>query len=73
MAGTRSGGLHARDTNIKKYGEDFYKRIGAIGGKKGHKGGFWYAKHVLKDDNFAREAGRRGGKISRRTKQMDKA
>jgi hypothetical protein len=63
MAGTKNGGQAAAATNKKKYGSDFYARIGAMGGKKGHTGGF-YANRDL-----AREAGARGGRISRRTKK----
>ena len=40
--------------------EDFYKRIGAIGGRKGTTGGF------AANRELAREAGRKGGMISRR-------
>ena len=38
MAGTRTGGLQAKQTNIQKYGEDFYANIGSIGGKNGTTG-----------------------------------
>ena len=61
MAGSREGGLKAKQTNLKKYGEDFYKNIGAIGGKLGTTGGF-YANREL-----ARTAGAKGGKASKRT------
>lgn len=64
MAGTLNGGLKARDVNKERYGKDFYKRIGAIGGKRGHTGGF-YANREL-----ARTAGAKGGAISRRGKQI---
>lgn len=64
MAGTKAGGAKARETNKKKYGKDFYARIGSMGGKIGRTGGF-YANREL-----AREAGRRGGRISRRTKTV---
>lgn len=60
MAGTIDGGRKAAATNKAKYGKDFYARIGAMGGKLGHTGGF-YANR-----NLAREAGRIGGRISRR-------
>jgi general stress protein YciG len=60
MAGTRAGGAKAAATNRAKYGKDFYARIGAMGGKLGRTGGF-YANREL-----AREAGRRGGRLSRR-------
>lgn len=62
MAGTKDGGRKAAATNKNKYGKDFYARIGQMGGKLGRTGGF-YANREL-----AREAGRRGGRISRRTK-----
>ena len=34
MAGTVAGGKLAAQTNREKYGADFYRRIGAIGGSK---------------------------------------
>jgi hypothetical protein len=48
---------------MKKYGPDFYARIGAKGGKKGHTGGFAAGKEGLER---ARKWGAVGGKISRR-------
>lgn len=63
MAGTLEGGQAAAKTNKEKYGEDFYKKIGAMGGKKGKTGGF-YANREL-----ARVAGAKGGRISRRSKK----
>lgn len=62
MAGTMEGGKKAAETNIKRYGKDFYKIQGSKGGKKGKTGGF-YANREL-----ARTAGAKGGRISRRTK-----
>lgn len=62
MAGTKEGGIAASITNKQKYGDDFYARIGAMGGKKGRTGGF-YANREL-----ARIAGKKGGTISRRGK-----
>lgn len=40
MSGTRAGGLKASQTNKNKYGENFYKNIGADGGMKSRGGGF---------------------------------
>ena len=60
MAGTKAGGRKAAATNKSKYGKDFYARIGQMGGKLGHTGGF-YANREL-----ARSAGQKGGRISRR-------
>ena len=64
MAGTTTGGKLAAKTIKELYGEDFYAKIGAKGGKLGTTGGF-YANREL-----AREAGRKGGKVSKRTKAI---
>ncbi len=62
MAGTKAGGRAAAATNKSKYGADFYAKIGAKGGQKGHTGGFFANREL------ARLAGAKGGRISRRTK-----
>lgn len=41
MSGTRQGGKLAAQKNKKKFGKDFYKTIGAKGGKKSRTGGFF--------------------------------
>lgn len=61
MAGTKEGGLRARDKNLAR-DPDFYKRIGAIGGRNGTTGGF------AANPELARIAGAKGGRISRRGK-----
>lgn len=63
MAGTKAGGLAAAATNKQKYGEDFYKNIGAKGGGKSGTGGFFANREL------ARIAGAKGGKVSRRGKK----
>jgi len=63
MAGTIDGGLAAAATNKEKYGADFYKLIGAKGGRKGRTGGFWANREL------ARIAGAKGGRISKRKKR----
>lgn len=60
MSGSKIGGRKASRTNRERYGEDFYKKIGAIGGRNGHTGGFSY-NHAL-----AIVAGSKGGSKSRR-------
>ena len=60
MAGTLEGGKKAAETNRKNHGADFYARIGAKGGKLGTTGGFFANREL------AREAGRRGGRVSKR-------
>ena len=62
MAGTKEGGIKARNTNIERQGEDYYKRIGSIGGKWCGKKGF------ALDIERAKRAGAKGGKISKRGK-----
>lgn len=62
MAGTQQGGKQAAKTNKELYGSDFYKRIGAIGGRNGTTGGF------AANRELAREAGRIGGLKSKRGK-----
>lgn len=63
MAGTKKGGMKAAETNKSRYGSDFYKKIGKVGGQKSTTGGF------AANPELAREAGRKGGKKSRRRKQ----
>lgn len=60
MSGTITGGKKCAATNKAKYGSDWYKKIGAIGGKNGNTGGF------ASNPELAREAGRKGGKLSKR-------
>ena len=63
MAGTATGAQKAVETNKKKYGDDFYARIGQKGGRNGHLGGF------AANPELAKIAGAKGGKISRRSKK----
>lgn len=60
MSGTLDGGRRASETNKKKYGEDWYKRIGAVGGRASTTGGF------AANPELARIAGAKGGKKSKR-------
>ena len=60
MSGTKAGGLKARNTNLERHGDDFYRKIGKKGGQNGHTGGF------AANPELARIAGRKGGLISRR-------
>ncbi len=61
MAGTKAGGLKARETNLRNHGQDFYKRIGSRGGKwRGNKG------FAAIPTEKVRAAGAKGGSISRR-------
>jgi hypothetical protein len=61
MSGTKAGALKARDTNISKYGADFYAKAGALGGQvKSPLKGFGTHREL------ARTSGAKGGRISRR-------
>jgi len=67
MSGTIEGGRKCAMENKRKYGDDFYVKIGAIGGKKSRGGGFAF------DRELARTAGKKGGTISRRGKALVKS
>lgn len=74
MAGTPDGGKRAAAKNLAK-DPDFYRNIGRIGGSRGTTGGF--ASQVTGEDGLtgaqrARVAGAKGGRISRRTKKVQK-
>lgn len=60
MAGTKTGGKKAAATNLERHGKDFYREIGAKGGRNGHTGGF------ASNPELARIAGAKGGRISKR-------
>jgi uncharacterized protein len=62
MAGTKAGGMKAAQTNKVRHGSDFYAKIGKKGGHNGHTGGF------AANRELARQAGAKGGRISRRGK-----
>lgn len=66
MSGTKAGGMKAAATNRIKYGDDFYKNIGSLGGRNGHTGGF------AANPALARIAGAKGGRISRRSEAPKK-
>lgn len=63
MSGTISGGKQASATNKALYGEDFYRRIGQMGGRVGRTGGFYVNREL------ARTAGAKGGRISKRVRK----
>jgi hypothetical protein len=64
MAGTKAGGIAAAKKNKAIHGKDFYSKIGAKGGMKGHTGGFAAGKEGRER---ARKFGSIGGRVSRRT------
>ena len=61
MPGTRKGGFAAANTNIKKHGEDFYRKIGSLGGSRKNK-----LKGFGSNRELAKIAGSIGGKRSKR-------
>lgn len=71
MAGRTEGGLKAAETNRKLYGDEFYQRIGALGGMKSRNGGFGSDKvgaDGLTGKERAAIAGKKGG-ATKRTEQ----
>lgn len=67
MSGNRAGGMKAAATNKLKHGEDFFERIGAMGGRAPHT----KPKGFAANPELARIAGARGGRVSRRRKKGD--
>lgn len=76
MSGSRTGGIKAAKKNKERYGEDWYQRIGRIGGSvKGVSKGFgfqWDCK--CSEFPFTHKhpqcAGKRGGRASKRSKNV---
>jgi uncharacterized protein len=64
MAGTAKGGRLAAEKNKRKYGSDFYSKIGRKGGQRGHTGGFAAGAEGRKRASYW---GSIGGSISRRS------
>lgn len=60
MTGTKAGAKKAAETNMRRYGNDFYRVIGKKGGENGNTGGF------QADPERAKLCGRIGGSMSRR-------
>ena len=64
MGATQEGGIKAAQTNKQRYGADFYKKIGALGGQKSRGGGF--AANL----ELAKEAGRKGGQVTKADREL---
>lgn len=64
MVGTRIGGMKASLKNKKLHGNDFYQRIGHLGGIAPNS----KPKGFASNPALAIEAGRKGGRISKRGK-----
>jgi hypothetical protein len=73
MAGNKIGGVKAAKKNKELYGEDFYRNIGKIGGKRSGTGGFWHQKYILGNTEAVVLAGAKGGRISKRPKKVQNA
>lgn len=65
MSGTVAGGLKTKKTISERYGSDWYKKIGKLGGKACNP-----YKGFGSSQERAKEAGRIGGKISKRRKKV---
>lgn len=66
MPGTPQGGIKARDRNRERHGDDFYQKLGHLGGSTPTKAPKGFAANPA----LASEAGRKGGTISRRRKAV---
>lgn len=67
MAGTKAGAKKASETMKKKYGNNWYCKIGSIGGKAHVDKGFACMPYEKRS-----EAGRKGGRISKRGKIINR-
>ena len=63
MPGTIAGGQKAAATNLERHGRNFYRRIGAMGGSRTDT----KPKGFAANPELARNAGAKGGRISKRT------
>lgn len=62
MAQTKAGAAKATKTMYEKYGENFFRRVGKIGGQNGHTGGLY------NNPERAKQLGSKGGSVSKRGK-----
>lgn len=72
MSGNRIGGIKASAKNRELYGDDYYVKLGALGGKAGHSGGFastTAGKDGLTGRERASKVGAIGGKKSKRSRE----
>jgi len=67
LSGSKIGGQKAAATNKARYGEDFYRTIGRVGGSRR------VAKGFAMNRELAAKASKIGGHISRRTKVKENA
>jgi len=65
MSDNKGGGKLAAETNRAKYGEDFYSKIGKLGGEAPYTG----LRGFAANRELARRAGAIGGRKSRRVKK----
>lgn len=63
MSGTIAGGQKAAKTNVERHGKDFYKRIGAKGGRVSTPTGGFGSNKIGPDGLTGRERARLAGAI----------
>lgn len=63
MAGTKAGGQKAAETNLKRYGEDFYSKNGKKGGAKTGTGKGFASEKVGPDGLTGQERARKVGPV----------
>lgn len=76
MSGNKEGGAKTAITLKRKYGPDYFKRIGAMGGSAPYEGKKGFAadnrtilNKLFRKPKTAKIAGQIGGRISKRTKK----
>lgn len=68
MAGTKAGGKKAAETNKKRYGKDYYSKLGHRGGTAEH---YYPRGFEAMDREKHLEASAKGGRNSKRGKAKD--
>lgn len=63
MSGSKLGGLRAAETNKKKYGKDFYAKLGSKGGKAKNPNKGFGSMTPERRREVSRKGGRNGRKL----------
>jgi hypothetical protein len=71
MAGSKASGKKAAETIRKRYGADYYAKVGAMGGRQTYESGKLFMNGFAGHRELARVVGARGGRVSRRRKSNE--
>jgi hypothetical protein len=72
MSNTKPGGAKTAKTNKRKYGRNYYKRIGQLGGRRSGTGGFYHMKMTGQLDRL-KQISVEAAKVQRRGQALEEA